>query len=151
MTDLEVTVIDEQTEALQCGECGAPVAAEQRYCVICGAHRAKAADPVARYFGEASRALARVKASDSARAATLGRRTIPSVSARLTVLLVVVAALIGFGIGDSSSGGTTVTRTITAHSSTAVHGTTTARTKTSSSTGQNNNNENNLPNGVSEQ
>ena len=93
----------------QCGECGAPVDTDQRYCVICGAHRAKAADPVAQYLSEASSALSRVRAAEASTAR--GRRaSLSSVSARLTAILVVVGAAIGFAIGSSSAGNTVAAR-----------------------------------------
>jgi hypothetical protein len=40
----------------QCEHCAAPVAADQRYCVNCGARRSQAPDPAAAYFSEASAA-----------------------------------------------------------------------------------------------
>src|SRR5579875_1393713 len=38
----------------QCEQCGAPVEALQRYCVVCGAHRAHAPDPAARFMAAAT-------------------------------------------------------------------------------------------------
>ncbi len=48
-----------------CGQCGAPVAADQRYCLNCGFHRRRAHDPVAQYLSEASAARTRVIAAEA--------------------------------------------------------------------------------------
>lgn len=42
------------TEYDRCEECAAPVDGEQRYCVVCGAHRRGAADPAAEYLRRAA-------------------------------------------------------------------------------------------------
>ncbi len=129
MTEIETTPeaspAEPTSDYAHCGECGAPVEPNQRYCVICGAHRAKAADPVARYLSEASSALARVRLAEQARSESAGRRgPLPRVSALIAVVLVIAAAAIGFAVG-SSTGGTTVV-----HTTTAAGGTTTAHTRT---------------------
>jgi len=59
----------EVLQSEQCEHCAAPVAADQRYCVNCGARRSQAPDPAASYFSEASAARARVAAATRARAA----------------------------------------------------------------------------------
>ncbi|MFL5846148.1 MAG: SPOR domain-containing protein [Solirubrobacteraceae bacterium] len=38
-----------------CGQCGAPLGDNQRYCVVCGANRRHPEDPVARYLAAAGR------------------------------------------------------------------------------------------------
>ena len=44
-----------QSEYEPCQECGAPLDAQQRYCVNCAARRANGANPASRYFAAASR------------------------------------------------------------------------------------------------
>lgn len=85
----------------RCGQCGAPAAHEQRYCLNCGFHRRNAPDPVARYLGEASVALARVAAAE-ALAAT--RRRTYRLGLRAVVLLVALALLAGILIGNATAG-----------------------------------------------
>src|SRR5450432_4097497 len=52
---------------LACDECGAPVDADQRYCVVCGAHRRNVNDPATRYLSQASATSRRSKAGVAAR------------------------------------------------------------------------------------
>jgi hypothetical protein len=85
----------------RCGQCGAPAAREQRYCVNCGFHRRNAPDPVARYLSEASAARTRVLA---ATALAAQRRRAPRIGIRLVVALVVSAVLVGLLIGSSLNG-----------------------------------------------
>ncbi len=92
--------------AEHCGQCGAPAAPEQRYCVNCGFHRRNAPDPVARYLSEASAARARVAAA----AAFAARRRRPRVGMRLVASLVALALLIGIVIGGALAGGSTPRR-----------------------------------------
>jgi len=86
----------------RCGQCGAPAAPEQRYCLNCGFHRRNAVDPVARYLSEASAARARVAA---ATALAAQRRRTPRIGARVTVVLVALALLVGILIGNATAGG----------------------------------------------
>ncbi len=85
----------------RCGQCGAPAAREQRYCLNCGFHRRNAPDPVARYLSEASAARTAVAAA-TARAAQ--RRRNPRIGLRLALTLVVAALLIGLLIGNATAG-----------------------------------------------
>jgi hypothetical protein len=87
--------------AERCGQCGAPAAHDQRYCLNCGFHRRNAPDPVARYLGEASVALARVAAAE-ALAAT--RRRTHRLGLRVVVLLTAFALLVGVLIGSVTAG-----------------------------------------------
>lgn len=134
------------TEVERCGQCGAPAAHEQRYCLNCGFHRRNAPDPVARYLSEASVARARVIAAD---ALIAQRRRTVRFGPRITATLVAVALLIGILIGSLTGAGSTTPRaSITA----GAKATTTAETQTSAvktETGSNYvNQENNLPNSV---
>ena len=72
---------------LACDDCGAPVDAEQRYCVVCGAHRRNVNDPVTRYLSEASAKSRRSKA------AAVARRS-PQIGGSRGVVLALVIALI---------------------------------------------------------
>ncbi len=91
--------------AERCGQCGAPAAVEQRYCLNCGFHRRNAPDPVARYLSEASAARARVA---EAAALAAQRRRRPRFGARITATLVAVALLIGLVIGNATGGNSVV-------------------------------------------
>src|SRR5215218_4074857 len=79
-----------------CDHCQAPLDERQRYCVSCGARRAQADDPTARYFVTASRR------ARSAATPPTGQRSADSKSsiktAALLALLPVVAA-IGIFVG----------------------------------------------------
>lgn len=90
-----------QGEAMQhCDECGAPVDPNQRYCVVCGAHRRHVNDPAARYL---SQATAR---SRSAKAPATGRRAgarSRGVGVALAIALIPVAAAAGVIAGRSSN------------------------------------------------
>jgi hypothetical protein len=135
------------TAVERCGQCGAPAAAEQRYCLNCGFHRRNAPDPVARYLSDASVARTRVAAADAL--AAQRRRTV-RFGPRITATLVALALLVGLLIGNATSGGSTATpKTGTTAGSKA---TTTARTQTSAvktATGSSYvNQENNLPDSV---
>ena len=65
----------------QCDECGSPVDAAQRYCVVCGAHRRHVDDPAARYLGQASARHAASRSSAGA-AARAPRRDAAAASGR---------------------------------------------------------------------
>jgi hypothetical protein len=87
-----------------CDHCQAPLAERQRYCVVCGARRAHADDPAARYFVESAR---RARAADAAPAAGAAQAASGSASrlrfALVFALLPLVAALgivVGRGSGD---------------------------------------------------
>jgi hypothetical protein len=72
---------------LACDECGAPVDAEQRYCVVCGAHRRNVNDPAARYLSQAS------AKSRGSKAGSASRRS-PQFGGSRGVVLALVIALI---------------------------------------------------------
>ncbi len=87
---------------LACDECGAPVDAEQRYCVVCGAHRRNVNDPAARYLGQAS------AKSRGAKAGAAPRRSSQFSGSRgvwlaLVIALIPVAAAAGVIAGRSSN------------------------------------------------
>jgi hypothetical protein len=87
---------------LACDECGAPVDAEQRYCVVCGAHRRNVNDPAARYLGQASAKSRSSKAGAAARRPSQfsGSR---GVVLALVIALIPVAAAAGVIAGRSSN------------------------------------------------
>ncbi len=110
-----------ETGAERCGQCGAPAAHDQRYCVNCGFHRRNAPDPVSRYLSEASAARARVVAADALLAR---RRGIPKLGPRVVAALVALALILGILIGNLTGGST--------GSASNSQGTTTTQTHTSS-------------------
>jgi hypothetical protein len=89
---------------VQCEECGAPVDEEQRYCVVCGAHRRHVTDPASRYLSHAS------ARSRTTRAVTTVRRAPRAAAARTSGLglavalaLIPAAAAVGVLAGRSSN------------------------------------------------
>lgn len=90
----------------QCDHCQSPLAERQRYCVVCGARRAHADDPAARYFVEsARRARAAAAAPPPAAAAAPGDAAGRLRFALVFALLPLVAALgivVGRGSGSDS-------------------------------------------------
>jgi hypothetical protein len=86
-----------------CDHCQAPLAERQRYCVVCGARRAHADDPAARYFVESAR---RARAAEAAHAPGTTPAAAAGAAARLRFALVfallpLVAAL-GIVVGRGS-------------------------------------------------
>jgi hypothetical protein len=131
----------------RCGQCGAPAAHEQRYCLNCGFHRRNAPDPVARYLSDASVALSRVAAATAL--AAQRRRTL-RFGPRITAALVAVALLVGILVGNATGGGSVAPKRVTTG---AAKSTTTTATKHKSpaknATGSSYlQQENNLPNSV---
>lgn len=116
-----MTLIDEQQRALEagpappelgepptqyqpCDSCGAPLDDRQRYCVNCGARRAHADDPAARYLSAATR---RRRAPTAAQpAAALGKKR-GTASLATAAMIAVIPVTLGVGvlIGRSSAGG----------------------------------------------
>ena len=82
-----------------CDVCQAPLDERQRYCVVCGTHRANADDPVAKYLAAARRAR-------TAPAAAQGPSR-PAGGARLAaaIALVPLAAALGVLVGRGDSSG----------------------------------------------
>jgi hypothetical protein len=83
-----------------CEECGAPLDAQQRYCVDCGARRGNGANPASRYFAAMSKRAHRppprppAKAGSGSRAAAVG-----------FFALLPIAVAIGVVVGRSGDGG----------------------------------------------
>jgi hypothetical protein len=115
-TTSETTTTDQATVE-RCGQCGAPAAREQRYCLNCGFHRRNAPDPVARYLSETSVARARVA---EATALAAGRRRTTRIGLRLAAALVAAALLIGIVIGNAT-GGRSAAPPARAHHATQKH------------------------------
>jgi hypothetical protein len=134
------TTTREELSTERCGQCGAPAAPEQRYCLNCGFHRRNAPDPVARYLSEASVARARVAAATAL--AAQRRRTL-RVGPRITATLVALALLVGILIGNATGSGTATPKPTKSHQAAGKHGT--VKNATGSSYLQQ---ENNLPNSV---
>jgi hypothetical protein len=87
----------------QCDECGSPVEAIQRYCVVCGAHRRHVDDPAARYLGHAS---ARARGARSSGGVAVTRRPAArgrSLGAAILLAVIPVAAAVGVAVGRSSN------------------------------------------------
>ena len=136
-----------ETAAERCGQCGAPAAHEQRYCLNCGFHRRNAPDPVARYLSEASVARSRVAA---ATALAARRRRTPRFGPRITALLVAAALLIGIVIGSATGGGSATPKSAKAQQTTHAQTTHSKKsTQVKNATGSSYlQQENNLPNSV---
>jgi hypothetical protein len=83
----------------QCGQCGAAVEANQRYCVVCGFHRRHVRDPAATYLMKAT------SQNRSRSSAPAGRRRSSSVGVALLMAFVPIAVGVGVLVGQSSSGG----------------------------------------------
>jgi hypothetical protein len=86
-----------------CDHCQAPLAERQRYCVVCGARRAHADDPAARYFVESAR---RARAAETAPPAGAAQAAAAGSASRTRFALVfpllpLVAAL-GIVVGRGS-------------------------------------------------
>jgi len=83
-----------------CDACQAPLDERQRYCVVCGAHRANADDPVARYLAAARRARSAPAPSSQDPSRPIG-------GARLAVAIALVplAAALGVLVGRGDSNG----------------------------------------------
>lgn len=83
-----------------CEECGAPLDAQQRYCVECGARRGNGANPASRYFATMSKRARRPiaglaqKRPPASRAAAVG-----------FFALLPIAVALGVVVGRSDSGG----------------------------------------------
>jgi len=87
----------------QCDHCQAPLAERQRYCVVCGARRAHADDPAARWFVEQARRGRAAETAPAASAAAAGSDASRLRFALVFALLPLVAALGVFvGRGNSS-------------------------------------------------
>jgi hypothetical protein len=109
-----------ETTVERCGQCGAPAAREQRYCLNCGFHRRNAPDPVARYLSDASVALSRVAAATAL--ASQRRRTL-KFGPKITAALVALALLVGILIGNATGGGSVAAKrstTVAAKSTTTA-------------------------------
>ena len=89
-------------QVLTCDECGAPVDPDQRYCVVCGAHRRNVNDPAARYLSHAS-----ARSRRSGRAAPAQRALRPGgarwLALALAIALIPAAAAVGVIAGRSSN------------------------------------------------
>ncbi|HEX3801566.1 MAG TPA: hypothetical protein VHV75_01885 [Solirubrobacteraceae bacterium] len=143
------TTTGTEAAAERCGQCGAPAAHEQRYCMNCGFHRRNAPDPVARYLSEASAARAQVAAAVAAAAAR--RRRLPRLGPRIVALLVALALVAGIVIGNATAGKPTPSTTPATHKTTQTTKTTqkTTTSKVKNATGSSYlQQEQNLPNSV---
>ena len=88
----------------QCDHCQSPLAERQRYCVVCGARRAHADDPAARYFLESARRARAAAAAPPPAAApgdAAGRLRVALVGALLP-LVAALGIVVGRGSGSDS-------------------------------------------------
>ncbi len=87
----------------QCDACGAVVAHDQRYCVVCGTQRRHVRDPAVRFL---SRATADARAQRARqRAGTATARRAPSLAAALLVAVIPLALALGVLVGRASTSG----------------------------------------------
>jgi hypothetical protein len=89
----------------QCDECNAPVDEEQRYCVVCGAHRRHVEDPAARYLSELTARSRTKRASTLARPVRQAGGRGLGLGLAVALALVPVAAAVGVVAERSSSNG----------------------------------------------
>ena len=89
----------------QCDECAAPVAADQRYCVVCGAHRRNVEDPAARYLAQAVSRERTIAHQQSTQRPRRGRDRALGLGTALILAATPVAAGIGVLAGRSSNNG----------------------------------------------
>lgn len=90
----------------QCDECDSAVAAEQRYCVACGAHRRNVDDPAARYLSQASALTRRVTSITTVGDPVLRPRSRAlGLGTALVLAAIPVAAGLGVVAGRSAGNG----------------------------------------------
>ncbi len=87
----------------QCDECNAPVDEEQRYCVVCGAHRRHVEDPAARYLSELTARSRTRRAVTVARPVRQAGPRARGLGLAVALALVPVAAAVGV-VAERSSG-----------------------------------------------
>jgi len=85
-----------------CDHCQAPLDERQRYCVACGARRAQADDPAARYFVTAAR---RARSGDQAAAGPPSTGPQGNVKTALLLALLPVVAAVGIFVGRGGDDG----------------------------------------------
>jgi hypothetical protein len=94
--------VENATVYESCEQCGAPVDAAQRYCVVCGTHRKHVYDPAARFLGEASGRVRGARRAGSAQAGP--RRRSPGLGLALAIAAIPLAVAAGVLIGRPGSG-----------------------------------------------
>ena len=101
---LESPVVAEPAAAYEkCEQCGSPVDANQRYCVVCGNHRRHVYDPAARFLADAtSRSRSASRAGRGAGAGSPKRRS-PGLGLALALALIPVAVAVGALVADSGN------------------------------------------------
>ena len=85
-----------------CDHCQAPVAERQRYCVVCGARRANADDPAARWFVESARRARALQATAPAQAAAASASAASRLRLALVFALLPLVAALGIVVGRGS-------------------------------------------------
>ena len=89
----------------QCDECAAVVAADQRYCVVCGSHRRNVEDPAARYLAQAVSRERTIVHQQSTQRPARGRNRALGLGTALVLAAIPVAAGLGVLAGRSSNNG----------------------------------------------
>jgi hypothetical protein len=87
----------------QCDDCGSAVDADQRYCVVCGAHRRHVNDPAARHLSQATARSRSVPATSPVRQATRAGGRARGLGTALVVAVILVVAALGVMVGRSSN------------------------------------------------
>ena len=100
MTETRTKAAEEAKVYERCVQCSAPVDADQRYCVACGARNHRARDPVARYLALAS-SMARAGRA-GAKPATPRRRG-AGLGTAAVIALIPLAVAVGVLVGHSGS------------------------------------------------
>jgi hypothetical protein len=87
----------------QCDECGAPVDDDQRYCVVCGAHRRHVNDPAARHLSQTSARSRNSRASAGGQPTRRSAARSRGLGTALVLAVIPVAAAVGVAVGRSSN------------------------------------------------
>jgi hypothetical protein len=104
-----------------CDHCQAPLDERQRYCVVCGARRPAADDPVAQYFVTNARRARAATAAPQAAAAGPPRSSRSNLALAIVLALLPVAAAIGVMVGRGSNDGEALARALAAQKAPVIN------------------------------
>ena len=86
-----------------CDNCNAPLAREQRYCVVCGAHRSQSDDPTVRYLAQAARNSRQLQQVSSSSESSESEASSTRMKFAVILALIPVAAAIGIVVGRGAT------------------------------------------------
>jgi len=87
-----------------CDQCGAPVDANQRYCVVCGIRRTHAYDPAARFMADATSRLRTPARPPASAAGASARQRSPGLGTAVLIALIPLALGLGVLLGRAGNG-----------------------------------------------